>query len=63
MTEATRTTEEGKLKVFKIADKVQILDPRIPTTQEQYLQYANEAQVLVDYCVENDLQYAEAVLS
>lgn len=63
MTEATRTTEEGKLKVFKIADKVQIFDPRIPTTQEQYLQYANEAKVLVDYCVENDVQYAEAVLS
>ena len=63
MTEPTRTTEEGKLKVFKIADKVQIFDPRIPTTQEEYLQYANEAQVLVDYCVANDVQYAEAVLS
>lgn len=63
MTEATRTTEEGKLKVFKIADKVQIFDPRIPTTQEEYLQYANEAQVLVDYCVDNDVQYTEAVLS
>ena len=63
MTEATKTTEEGKLKVFKIADKVQIFDPRTPTTQEEYLQYANEAQVLIDYCVDNDVQYAEAVLS
>lgn len=55
--------EEGKLKVFKLDDKIQIFDPRNATNQEQFLQFANEAQVLVQYCIDNDVQYAETNLT
>ena len=60
--EPIMTTEDGKLKVFKLDDKIQIFDPRKAVNQEQFLQFANEAQVLVQYCIDNDVQYAETNL-